>query len=302
MANLSNISSPPSAEKPGFETKMADATPRLSQDSISISSKQDAGNLPYRPFPASMELYANWDISKPRIWHIRETGSRERLFAVQQHTGLSGRGPLLSAPGSYIYNGPETSDGILAAIGDESMASARVLAFNSNSVIMLPPIEPTGTNRFTNTKMVPRSSKEHGATFQFTIEIGHDLRKETFEWRKLAKGDEDYGGAGGYRLVALPQRTNETNETNATQSESASAVAPEVEGEKVAVLTFISMLKTFTHAFSLRLVGNAAKGVYGDRCVLAIVLTALRLLMLRMKGRTSQTVVKTGEKIHGNSE
>lgn len=246
-----------------------------------------------------MELYANWDISKPRTWHIRETGSRVRLFAIQHHSGLSGRGPLSTAPGIYIYNGPNESDGILAAIGDESLESARVLAFNSNSVIMLPPVEPTGTNRFTNTKMVPRSSKEHGAIFQFTIESGYDWRKKVFEWRKLAKGDEDYAGAGGYKLVALPRRTNRED---ATQSESRSSSAPADDGETVAVLTFISLLKTFTHAFSLRLVGNAAKGVYGDRCVLAIVLTAVRLLMLRMKGRASQTVVKTGEKIHGKPE
>lgn len=97
----------------------------------------------------------------------------------------------------------------------------------------------------------------------------------------------------GYKLVALPRQTSGED---ATRSESTSSSMPADEGETVAVLTFISVLKTFTHAFSLWLVGNAAKGVYGERCVLAVVLTALRLLMLRMKGRTSQTVVETGKR------
>lgn len=249
--------------------------------STASASKLEPALLPHCSFPASIEVYASWGIRDYGTLHIRDAEKHQRLYAVKAHTGISGRGPLLSRPGFYLHNGPTTKDAIIAAVGDESMTDARVYAFNAKSVLMLPPLEPTGASQLCTSSMWPMaSSAPDGVVFQFIIEVGEQQRRTLFEWRRLDKADPEFAGAGGFRLLRLAGSPEESRSAPDGQLQ---------DGEAVAVVTFISMLKTFTHAFSLDFQGPALSGELGDRCRLAIAATAVRLWVLRSKRRTHKT-------------
>ncbi len=57
-----------------------------------------------------MKVYYQWNLAGLNTFHVCGANQQDRLFAVKVHTGLSMGGPLRSAQGVYLYNGPTTND------------------------------------------------------------------------------------------------------------------------------------------------------------------------------------------------
>jgi hypothetical protein len=237
-----------------------------------------------------MEAYSEWGQFK--TLNLCGATRQDRLYLVEVHTGYSGKGPLGTRPGVLLHNGMTKNDPVLAATGDVSQFAARMYAFNNESIILMPPL--SGASRkveFVTEQMTASVDSAGQVVFRFAIEVndGKTTRREPFEWRKIEKGTDDAAKEGGFRLVASGRSQP------ATSGASSSAGADDV----VALLMWHKMLSTSGHLFTLQLLGRGASGELGERWTLMVVMTALRLRMIRVHGKTAKGVVAVGQKAQG---
>jgi hypothetical protein len=213
---------------------------------------------------------------------------------------LSGSSPLGFKAGVLLHNGMSTKDPILAAAGDESLFAGRIYAFNSNSVIMLPPLETRASHRAMITEIMrPSTTSDNGVTFVFSIEVGEKLQRERFEWRKFKKGNGDEANPGGFTLLRLSSSSKNTDPTTSGSSSRGDCSSSPTgnDCEAVALLTLTRSWAQIKHPFSLELTGSGLSGALGDRWVLMVVITALRLWFLNANGRATKTGIAVGEKL-----
>ncbi|KAH9897438.1 hypothetical protein F4778DRAFT_234874 [Xylariomycetidae sp. FL2044] len=266
-------------------------------------------STPYRPFPPTMRAYYQWNLSGLRTFHVCGDSETERLFAVKIHSGLSRRLPLGTRPGLHLYNGPETETQLLAAAGDESQRASTPYGFNTNSIIVLPSLKRMG---LVEERMCAHTTAGQGIAFRFDIEVGLDLklRRETFEWRKITKKEQDdETKSGGFRLVWLSSDPEQTASTSAGSSSSSRPVVPSPSStdslakgggqEVVAIFSWTRTLTNLKHPFDFRFVGSGLAGKMGDRWALMAVITALRLWYLHMNLKTNWGTVAAAEKVTG---
>jgi hypothetical protein len=237
-----------------------------------------------------MNAYAQWGQFKS--FNICGATEEDRLYLVEVHTGYSASGPLGRRPGVLLHNGTSKKDPILAAAGDESQFAARAYSFNNESIILMPPLRGSTaaqTGDFVTERM--RASVSSGqVTFDFDIEVGSGdkLRQERFQWRKIKKGTDGSAKEGGFTLVAAnsgaPSTPSSSSSTNA-------------DGHVVALLMWRKLFPTFKHAFTLELFGRGLSGELGERWRLMVVMTALRLWTIRVKGKTTKGLIAMGEKM-----
>ncbi|KFY15651.1 hypothetical protein V492_01848 [Pseudogymnoascus sp. VKM F-4246] len=256
---------------------------------------------PYGKFPLVMNAYYEWNSLK--TFNLCGATKEDRLYVVETHTGYSAKGPLGSKAGMILHNGLSTKDPILAVAGDESTFSAHIVAFNVNSVIMLPPLEDDrASHRAMTTEMMrPSAMSKDGVAFIFSVEVGEKLRRERFEWRKFKKGDGgDEASPGGFKLLRLPSSSKTTRANTGSSSSSKGDDDLSLtgdDGEVIAVLTLTKSWAKITHPFSLELTGSALSGALGERWTLMTVITAIRLCMLNLHGRASKTSISMAEKL-----
>ncbi|KAK1989658.1 hypothetical protein LX36DRAFT_705683 [Colletotrichum falcatum] len=124
----------------------------------------------------------------------------ERLFLVEIHTGLSRKGTLGARRGMVLHNGTSNKDAILAAAGDNAVFAGRAYAFNSATVVYLPPLEPQASIHPMVTEAMRAGLVGDDVVFRFSIEVREKQQRERFEWRKIKKGGE------GAMKSALPTR------------------------------------------------------------------------------------------------
>ncbi|KAI2462984.1 hypothetical protein F4781DRAFT_418104 [Annulohypoxylon bovei var. microspora] len=254
---------------------------------------------PYRPFPSLMKAYYQWSLLGIKVFNLcGPSGEHERLFAVEQHTGYSFSGPLGIRPGMILYNGTSTKDRILAAAGDESQMGARPYAFNPNTIILLPPRVPG--SKFMVREMMRARSIGNGVTFQFSLDVGlgEKTGRETFEWRKIMKAEKDEEAKqGGFKLFRVPSSSSSGSSSQAVPSSSSSAVAADSNSEVFALFAWTKTFSNPNHPFTLELkVDGLATGL-GESWTLAVVITAARLWMLHMCGKTNRPVVAASDRI-----
>lgn len=252
---------------------------------------------PHRPFPPSLVAIYSWDHWKG-FYLCDQASSNEKLFYAQVHTGYSGKPPLGPRPGVQLHDGTRPTDPVLAASGDESQASSRVYAFNNRSVVLLPALEQ-GPNsaRMDTERMLGLASDEHGAAWRFSVEVGKREHREKFEWRKIKKGSDENFHHSAFKLVRLSSRVAQYG-TNSGDDGVAGQSSPGIssqEGETVAMLAMCG--PSFTKMFTVNLLGSARSGEVGQRATLMIVVTALRLWAMGVKGKTTKTFNSTAQKI-----
>jgi hypothetical protein len=210
------------------------------------------------------------------------------LFKVSVHLGFSTRGPLGTMPGIYLHNGKSTADPVLAAAGDESQLAQRVYAFNNRSVIMLPALsrdkQTMSSDEWTRELMVGSTTEgSDGVVFRFAVDICRDgggaVARERFEWRKFKKGTDAEHPMGGFKLFWVG-------------GDSSRCVAVWELGSGLA--------KYWDHMFTLRFIDSDASRELGHRWQAMVVVTASRLWMVRLHGKTKRSTIGIGEKIRGD--
>ncbi|KAB5540497.1 hypothetical protein GE09DRAFT_1062217 [Coniochaeta sp. 2T2.1] len=268
------------------------------RDSISsdgtAEEKLEAANFsvslkPHKPFPPVITGHLTG--ARMKSFNLCGETKNDLLFKVSVHMGYSSHGPLGTRPGIYLHNGMSVKDPILAAAGDESQWSARVYAFHNKSVVLLPRLpgekEETGGGEWV-TETIVSSTTGADVVFRFAVNIpsneGGSLTRERFQWSKFKKGTDHEYPAGGYKLFWLPSSTDAPDH---------GCVAVWELGKGVS--------KYWNHMFTLKFVGDA-RSELGNRGQAVVVVTAARLWMMRLQGKTKKTTISLGEKIGGKSE
>lgn len=278
---------------------------------------RQASFTPYVPIPPMLH-----GVSKTayRGFHLcADADGHSRLFYAAHHTGVSGTGPLGGRQGVYLHNGLDAGAPVLAAAGQRLQHES---LRERTSVVLLPPHMPADDGGsvsagHTDTLMEPSDDGgdddvDGSLVFRLRLDIGtgpaNKLRPAKFAWCRLGGGDsssgeytlvrkvfrhgEKYAAADGSSRCAYP-KTEADRHAAADAGESPTLD----DGEVVAVLTCGSALKPWERRlFTIELRGSAAAGLLGERCVVMIVTTAVRLYQLHAQGRTSSKFLgKTGK-------
>ncbi|RFU77870.1 hypothetical protein TARUN_4338 [Trichoderma arundinaceum] len=233
-----------------------------------------------------------------KIFTISDVYSNEVLYMAEFHPfGWFCTEPLGARGGFILRNGPSRKDSILAATGDITVFEQKVNPFSNESNIMLPPLPRSdkiqASRMLTETEiMTGKSMINNGVAFQFSIEAGRNMKREKFEWRSINEG----GNEGvAWELVRCPGASRR--------------IPP--EGEVIAKLSWLPIplanmfgLWNPKPILTLELLNSLESGVLGERCALTVVMSALRLWHLRIKGKDKRSYIRIGEKLlaHGDDE
>lgn len=250
----------------------------------------------YGSLPSTMSLYGQW--TKLTSLNLCGANAKDRLCLVEMQSIYSGKPPLGMRAGFRVRNGMSTEDPLIAAAGDESPGPN---AFSSDSIIFLPPLDPDPkSDRMDTEFMRALPGTNNDIAFHFSVEVGEKERREEFAWRKVKKGDGQTE-TNGYKLVRLSssQQTSQPSGSSSVQeSSSFSPLLAGKDGETVAFVGWTMSWSDLTIAFTLELADGQA-GALGGRWTLMVMVTAIRLYMLRVNGRTSKFVVGIGKKTAG---
>lgn len=238
--------------------------------------------VPTRPFPRLMTAYYIYELSLETFKYFRlcsGTDKTDILITCEMCTGFIPRSPLGTRPGIILHNGPTKGAPVLAAAGAESQRAAQYLAFNPRSVVLLPPLRgtaPGATARdlTTTTMRAVRVEETKSVGFQLSLAVGGGGQRDEFEWRKGGGGRTD----SGYTLLRL--------------------APPGGEDEVLATLTWPRGVGWITKAFTLELKGSARDGSLGDRAVLMIVATTMRIFNLGLSGQAGKGYLSMADKTH----
>lgn len=246
---------------------------------------QARSSLYYRHFPSIMTIKAGLS----RSFMLCDKNSNEALYLAEFHPfGWFCTKPLGARGGFILHDGVSSTDSILAAAGDITVFEQRINTFSNKSHILLPPLaknDKTQASRgVTQTEtMTGKSTANNGVSFQFSIEAGRFMERKRFEWRSVEGNDEGVA----WKLV---------------RCRGASRKAPS-EGEIIAKLSWVSIslgdmvdLWNPKSIFTLQLMNSLESGLLGERCTLTVVMSALRLWHLRIKGKDRRSYIKIGEK------
>ena len=253
----------------------------------------------YHPFPPTMNLYYNFSgvLSALKTHKLCGATESDFLYLAEVHFGYTPRGPLNFGRGYYLRNGPTSKAPILAAVGDEFRVPYLAALFDTETVVMLPPLDreknPTGKVTEVMRSVV---GKGHGVAFRFAVEVSEEkMKREEFEWRKMTgKQDSGEGGLTGswYTLLRLAP--------GCPVASSSKAPPPPLADEDcdiVAELVFGSNMLA-KHIFRLELKGAGLEGELGERWTLMVVMTSLGLWYLRQLGKTHKSTVGAAQKMH----
>ncbi|UKZ89705.1 uncharacterized protein TrAFT101_004744 [Trichoderma asperellum] len=260
--------------------------PPYQDEDTSLPPLQNVPSLYYRHFPSLMIMHAGWSKS----FTINDAKSNEVLYLAEFHPfGWFCPKPLGARGGFILHNGVARKDPILAAAGDVTVFEQKVNPFGNESNILLPPLPKKDNVKASTTvsqteTMIGKSTPNNGVAFQFSIEAGRSMRREKFEWRKVSEGGNE---SVAWELMRHP---------------SASRRVPP-EGEIIAKLSWLptSLINVANPLspkpiFTLQLMNSLESGLLGERCILTVVMTALRLWHLRIKGKDKRSYIRIGEK------
>lgn len=288
--------------------------------SISSNSTEEEGKLdaakysasltPYQPFPPVINAYQGG--SRMRSFVICGKTKSNTIFRVSVHLGFSERGPLGTRPGIYLDNGTSVHDPILAAAGDEDQWSQRYYAFNNNSVILIPRLPgdddgKPGREWITELMVGSTTGEDEGVVFRFAINAGrdeNDLKRERFEWRRFKKGTDPEHPGGGFKLFRLPRPTTRIveNGTQPANHGDKSVVAAADHGCVAVWELSTGLAKYWNHMYTLKFVNAGLSDELDNRWKAMVVVTAARLWMIRLHGKTKKSTISIGEKVKGQSK
>ncbi|KAJ5177665.1 uncharacterized protein N7500_000364 [Penicillium coprophilum] len=240
----------------------------------------------YGSLPSTMNVHGQW--TKWKSLNLCGASAKDRLCLIEMQTGYSGKPPLGMRTGFLLRNGMSTKNPLLAAAGDESQG---LHAFNPDGIIFC--------HHLIQTPKVMRAEPgtNNDIAFHFSIEIGEKQQRQEFAWRRAKKGDDGVK-KNGFKLVLLSsgQQASRPSASSSIQKPASSLPSSRgKDGENVAFLEWAMAFPSMTHAFTLELVDGQSE-MLGARWTLMVVVTAIRLYTLHVKGKTSKFVVNMGKK------
>ncbi|KAJ5817508.1 hypothetical protein N7447_007516 [Penicillium robsamsonii] len=251
----------------------------------------------YGSLPSTMNVHGQW--TKWKSLNLCGASAKDRLCLIEMQTGYSGKAPLGMRTGFVLRDGMSSKDPLLAAAGDELQG---LHVFNPDGIVFLPPLDPDPkSDRMDTEVMRAEPGANNDIAFHFSIEVGEKQRREEFAWRKVKKGD-DGAKRNGFKLVRLSagQQTSQPSGSSSVQKPISSSPSPPGKNSgTVAFLGWVMAFPSMTHAFTLELVDGQSSAL-GPRWTLMVIVTAIRLYTLHVKGKTSKFVVDMGKKNLGN--
>ncbi|EFY88985.1 hypothetical protein MAC_04916 [Metarhizium acridum CQMa 102] len=286
--DLSSVLAPKKAGNP-VDNQDADLPPpytELPELSVLPSYLSACPLKPYRPFPHTIRAHHRLS----QLNSITLGGpDKDRLYYVEVHKGFQHVDPLGYRAGVVLRNGPRSKDEVLAAAGEEMQSALRIYAVplgpDPNSVFFLPPMEfGTNSRAMTMERMRPGVLRNRTRAFTFFVEVEplRSMRRQKFEWVQDTNGE--CVKMPGFRLVRVVA-TEGKGSSESDASTSAPRSADDVYGETIATLTFPHASLVSREAFTLCMLGSAKDGRLGERCEIAIVVTALRIWNFHAKGQ-----------------
>jgi hypothetical protein len=262
-------------------------------------------------FPKVIKCYANFKQCKTLGLCEGSADMDDRLFTIEIHTGFSGKLPLGAHVGLLLHAGPGLDTPLIGAVGEVSDAGARPYAFVLESNLFLPALKSSRQDFVTRPGFVTEKMRGYTAAngevaFRFTVEVGREgekFRREEFEWQRLQPKVDERAPDGGFKLVQILGRPGDhiaspNGESSTETSHPENVRSSRHLQEVLAIQAFRAVVKTWNHAWTLtRLVTDDRAAELGQRWMLAVTLTAMRLNTLRLQGRVDRKHVKVGEKI-----
>ncbi|KAL5353618.1 hypothetical protein ACLOAV_001655 [Pseudogymnoascus australis] len=293
MAKRQESEAPPNYAKrqeseapPNYAKRQESEAPPNYDEALMESSR-------YGSLPSTMNVYSQW--SKWTSLNLCGANAKERLCLIEMQNGYSDKPPLGMRTGFLLRDGMSIEDPLLAAAGDESRSQH---GFNPDGIIFLPPLDPNPkSDRMDTEFMRAEPGTNNDIAFHFSIEVGKEERREEFAWRKVKKGD-DQAEKNGYKLVRLSssqQTSQPSSSSSVPKSSSFSPLLAGKDGETIAILGWTMSWSDITTALKLELV-DSQSGALGGRWTLMVIVTAIRLYVLHVNGKTSKFAVNIGKK------
>lgn len=275
------------------EYQESDAPPNYDEALLSCPTTPSR----YGSLPSTMSVHGQW--TKWKSMNLcGGANAKDRLCLIEMQTGYSGKAPLGMRTGFLLRNGMSTKDPLLAAAGDESRG---LHAFNPDGIVFLPPLDPDPKSDRMDTELLrAEPGTNNDIAFHFAIEVGEKERREEFAWRKVKKG-ENQAKRNGFKLVRLSSSQQPSQPSGSSSVQNSSSSLPPLagqDGETVAFLGWVMAWPSLTHAFTLEVVDGQSSAL-GRRWTLMVIVTAIRLYTLHVKGKTSKLVVDMGKKTSG---
>lgn len=159
--------------------------------------------------------------------------------------------------------------------------------------------------------MKASTTSDKAIIFRFSTEVNNrgKIRREGFEWKKLPKLDVEENGSRDYKPSIRFELFRFFSPTGQHQISNTGGISDQgslfsdsrpAERESIALMTLVKWKTDKEHIISLELKGDALSGALGDRCILMIVLTAVRLWWLRVGLRMSRIGIHLSEKIRSH--
>ncbi|KAL1911103.1 hypothetical protein Sste5344_002901 [Sporothrix stenoceras] len=246
-------------------------------------------------FPSVLTLAGSW--RHPAEVHLCDGTTHEKLFRKSVYLGVFGKGLLGRGSGFQLHHGPSKDDPILGAVGDKTPGQTKAFYCDPDSVIIIPQYGSQGSDStqssttFMTATSVPSPCAEDGgrrSVFEFSVETGIGMKRETFQWRQIEKGDDmATASLGGFKLVRAAAADNADKDSHE---------------DTLALLKWNRGWLGLPSAFSmepgtLHFVGDGDQAQLGHRWALMAVLTAVRLLDMYMLGRTSAKAIEEAKMV-----
>lgn len=270
--------------------------PLTTQDDLTnkhLASSEIASPLHY-PFPAFIQAISKWEANRDAFKTFKLCGKDENdiLYIVELNLGFKSGGVLDDRPGLILRNGTTLQAPVIAAACHQSINSLSFMDFDTQSIILLPKLSNQAGGPIhrdlVESRMLPHLSPSKNITLRFSVEVGENGHRETFEWRKCrAKG---IVGPSGFRLY-------HASIENSTKSTGSASLTRDDDRDILAEVTWTRAFSSTKLLFKLEFKGDGLTASLGERWSLAVVITASKIWMLRLHGKLTKRGIKLAEQI-----
>lgn len=261
---------------PAYESGSTSQFTSATSDSVAKTN----AIAPYRSFPLVMSGRGSWSIAGLKSFHLTSADAKERLYIVEANFKTKAGGPLKDVPGMLLRNGTDIKDDVIAATADDNPDPTIPELVLMHGFVLL----PTAGGKFRKEPVYTKVSAAEELVLRFAADRSDESGswREEFEWVKFEKGTDSEYKAGGWRLF----RKDDGSQASGSGA-GGSTGAKTSRGEVLAILWWPGNLITNgTHYFDLKF-SKAVEGEgLGEQWTLTAVMTALRIMFLRMSGRT----------------